>query len=491
MDTAHHITGDSCENTAHGMSANVVAAIGLGCYLGWQTVDISPTLFPVANDGASEVILACGYPYTALFVALLAVLGWWSGRRGGTGSRTWLVGVTATGTSFATALLYLGGWVADPANLAMVVVGRMLFFLSAGFVVLWGEILSRLKPGLVLACVALGYAVAFGICLVVADLGRTGALLLRTALPLLSGAALLVVRHDTQALWAASATDNTPLPLRQLLAGLPWRLFVGIGILGAIFTVTNHLSETKTATSTELYTLVAGLFVSLLILAVSPALRSRSHSFTFLYRLLAPIVIGALLLTLVLQPGNQHYEALVIGSGWVFFRIFTWTMWAHMGARSVGGGGLVFATGQIALAVCSTLAEIPCQAVNLADVPLVGAVAAIIFVAVVTSAFIMDEGLVASAFIARPPQELPKDDFDPEALGPDDVARAMSGYELSERECEIALFVLRKYDNPTICERACITESTLRTHLRNIYGKTEAHSRAELIAKLEQALRAG
>ena len=39
-----------------------------------------------------------------------------------------------------------------------------------------------------------------------------------------------------------------------------------------------------------------------------------------------------------------------------------------------------------------------------------------------------------------------------------------------------------------ICQEACITESTLRTHLRNIYGKTDTHSRSELIELMESRL---
>ncbi len=35
-------------------------------------------------------------------------------------------------------------------------------------------------------------------------------------------------------------------------------------------------------------------------------------------------------------------------------------------------------------------------------------------------------------------------------------------------------------NNAVIQERLCITESTLRTHLRNIYAKAEVHSRQEL-----------
>ena len=53
---------------------------------------------------------------------------------------------------------------------------------------------------------------------------------------------------------------------------------------------------------------------------------------------------------------------------------------------------------------------------------------------------------------------------------------------LSNREQEIALLVMEGKDNTAICEKLVITESTLRTHLRNMYGKAEVHSRQELIA---------
>ena len=39
-------------------------------------------------------------------------------------------------------------------------------------------------------------------------------------------------------------------------------------------------------------------------------------------------------------------------------------------------------------------------------------------------------------------------------------------------------------NNAVIQELLCITESTLRTHLRNIYSKVSVHSRQELVDAL-------
>jgi LuxR family maltose regulon positive regulatory protein len=54
---------------------------------------------------------------------------------------------------------------------------------------------------------------------------------------------------------------------------------------------------------------------------------------------------------------------------------------------------------------------------------------------------------------------------------------------LSERELEILRLVASGMSNKTIMEQLYISLSTVKTHLRNIYSKLDAHSRTEAIAK--------
>ena len=53
-------------------STAALIAIGLGCYLGWQTIDISPTLFPAPAPGVQDALVGWAYAGTALLVVLLA-----------------------------------------------------------------------------------------------------------------------------------------------------------------------------------------------------------------------------------------------------------------------------------------------------------------------------------------------------------------------------------------------------------------------------------
>lgn len=554
----------------------VVTALGIGCYLGWQLVDISPTLFATPSAGVTALLDAWSMPATAVSSATLLILGLLSRRWSTEAVMAPLAIVVAAVTGLATALLYGAGWLAPQANELGVVAGRLLMAPSAVFVALWGELLCRVRFRDVLGCVSAGYATAFVICLLVACLEPQAAMLFRCTLPLISGMLALVASQDSRLLanvaTSSRGTACTREPATARMSAknerIPWNLLVSIGVFGAILTLANHLSETKTTTSTEIYTLAAGVAVSLTLLLATTVLRGRNADFTLLYRLVTPLVVAALLLTLCLQPGYQRYEALAIGAAWVFFRIFTWTMWTHVGARGSQSPMMVFAIGQVILFASSTLAEMLCRAVSPADMPLTLTASVIILVTVLTSALLMGESSLvralgradgaggerdvetvdaetvsakvregkAAASMRRGvnpderaeerahdsaaagkdeaqsaggvsdaggersaggapgalPGMLADDATTGAATGGDAVERALgdaaanavaSGqrWGLSGREMQIALLVLTGASNARIAHAACITESTLRTHLRNIYAKAGVHSRDELI----------
>ena len=51
---------------------------------------------------------------------------------------------------------------------------------------------------------------------------------------------------------------------------------------------------------------------------------------------------------------------------------------------------------------------------------------------------------------------------------------------LSKREMEILELVSAGFNNHNIAIKLGITDSTVKTHLRNIYLKTDQHTRADL-----------
>ncbi|MEG0505476.1 MAG: helix-turn-helix transcriptional regulator, partial [Raoultibacter sp.] len=317
-----------------------------------------------------------------------------------------------------------------------------------------------------LLCVSLAYVVVFALCLLVAGLKAGPALITHSVLPLLSGGALLLLRGDQSFL----ALQTTQLRKTKSSTKLPLRLFLGVGLFGAVILLTNTLSEAKSSATAELYTLLAGLALSLCI-AILATRRSEKIDFTFLYRMLAPLIIASVMLVLTLESGNQHYEAFIIGLSWVFFRIFSWTLWGSIALRSHAPAACVFAAGQFALTACSTVAQFACDTfVPAESIPLPVMISAIIALAVITSAFVMSESDIKHFFERR---KSSKKKFDGrEELLAQCVERASQDYGLSKREEEIAVLVMKDKNNAVIEEQLFITGSTLRTHLRNIYSKT-------------------
>lgn len=456
-----------------------VLVVGMGSYLGWQTVGISPTLFPQPLDFVNDIAENVSYFQTAFFLAMLAALGYFAKTRSPLIDNDKLTIIGALLITLSSALTYGGGWVMD-APLGYIV-GMILNGTKAILFLMWAECLCKLRFQDTLLCVALIYGVAFILCLTVAGLQEAPALIFHCAIPLLSGGCLFVLQHDTQ-FRESPVGGHILAPLNHRIhrnhKKIPWRLLVGVGVFGAIVLITNTISEMKSSSFSESETLVTGLLVSIAI-ALLAWRRTDGINFTMVYRMLTPIMILAIILVLSLQDGYQHYEAIAIGISWAYFRIFSWSLWCLIAHRSREDGAFVFAAGQIILTLCSTIAQLLCTfALPLINAPVL-IIPGIIALTVVNSALIMSEGDIR--------RFLEKQRKAREVLGKSEVSYEACVQELalktglSNREQEIALLVMEGQNNASICEKLVITESTLRTHLRNIYSKTEVHSRQELI----------
>lgn len=66
------------------------------------------------------------------------------------------------------------------------------------------------------------------------------------------------------------------------------------------------------------------------------------------------------------------------------------------------------------------------------------------------------------------------------------LVQASELYELTRREVDIARLLVRGYSKAAIGEKLCLSESTVRTHARNLYAKLGVHSRQQLIDLFEE-----
>jgi DNA-binding NarL/FixJ family response regulator len=64
---------------------------------------------------------------------------------------------------------------------------------------------------------------------------------------------------------------------------------------------------------------------------------------------------------------------------------------------------------------------------------------------------------------------------------PDDLSRRL---HLSQREAEVLALLLHGKASKEIAETCCVSESTVKTHIRHIYEKAGVANRIELLKKI-------
>ena len=58
--------------------------------------------------------------------------------------------------------------------------------------------------------------------------------------------------------------------------------------------------------------------------------------------------------------------------------------------------------------------------------------------------------------------------------------------ELSEAELRVVRYLPSNLRAPEIAAELCVSTNTVRTHLRHIYAKLDAHSRSEAVARARE-----
>ena len=61
-----------------------------------------------------------------------------------------------------------------------------------------------------------------------------------------------------------------------------------------------------------------------------------------------------------------------------------------------------------------------------------------------------------------------------------------SRYFLTEREASVLELLLAGRSVPYIAEQLCVSQNTVKTHVRHIYAKLDIHTRQELLDLVER-----
>ena len=432
------------------------------------------------------------------------------------GRRRGLLTCCAVVASAATGVYLLGGTAVPlPANAAADVVYSVAFaFLLVGCC----ETYARMEPFQALAWAGGSYLVGWLGCAAVDTLPHVVCAVVTTAMPLAVLATMPCwgkgPADDSHAgakagAGAGAGTASLADDVRRVVAALPPRILVGLGVthlaLGAVLAATSV--ATSAASFLSAPCVAAALGMSLACVVAALALKRRVPLVSFYKVALVVQAIGIFLLT---EAAPQAQATTVAASVGVY--VVSWAIVAQCAHAGLAIGALpamVCAAGRLVEQAGEGLGLLMVRPGTLSGALLAGLIAILLLVA---AAFLftgtVDDGEASARFAsgrhARGSGSADADEGEgsvrageqpaagsgnaPVELSVEErVAEVAWAYRLSARETEVFALWATGHDLKYVQEKLGLSQSTVKTHVRHIYAKTDTHSRAEVVILLDEA----
>lgn len=354
----------------------------------------------------------------------------------------------------------------------------------------WFDAYARLNPRVVIVLAGCAITVAAILCWVILACPAQIASALATLLPLVSLTML------PRATWkdgqgkrtgtgAVAGAASDPRLLDIMAAAVPLRTLVGLAITFFIVSSIGALAPAFGLFSTAVTPL--SLLVPLAVtafFAASALLPHRHLDPAFMYKvLLSAFAAGVFLLML-----SVGISASLVFYASIVAEVMTWMVLALWAKKTPVKPYLVFAVGWIAECAGSTLGQTlaPLFAVRIETFYAVA-----IMLILVAVGFAFSEGRVVLDIDFEDggeDEDTPRRSQTVEPVEPDadPLDTFASAHDLSPREREVCALWITGHGLKYIEDALFISESTVKTHLRNIYRKCDTHNRAEIIALFER-----
>jgi DNA-binding CsgD family transcriptional regulator len=461
---------------------DVPKAVAFGLFFAWQESSIN-MLSPLSNGlGFSPLVCQAFACCLVLVIAILCVVR----NRAALPPRVMavsacvIVGLTTVAGGFA-ATGTVGGVF---PYVTAVLVGASSATMFYGWAALFAELDESRRMGTLIAALLLSGTIGAVVGLLPAGW------LIRAAVVLLAVGLLL---GFCRALGRARGSHESSLLVRPSHASHFRWLIVAIVLYAFVFGEsaggTAYMANVSFMTSFARGTNLSVAVVAVLLFA-GLALHGRPPRLSTVGRLLTP-VLAILFLSHILLNGNGNDWLPRLTAGfWQFVQIFVFLVLIDVAHSGLASLSLVFPIGWAAVSLgyaCGAFAGQMAGCLFGNDVEWVTNITvSLVIVAVVASSI-----LGAAQFPQVDPEApvlVPGDEATgaaPAAAAVDLVGAACADlvgrYALSGREAEVLELLAHGNTRASIAEKLCISENTVRVHVKNIYAKLHIHSKQQLI----------
>lgn len=471
-------------------TVHIPVAAGLGCFLAWREALVA-FLCPVSSAMVFSPFV--GQSLAGCLVLAIALLGVARNRAGF--SPRFLSASAAAMVVLATVAgvlvnMHVGGL--PVAYAGSVVIGAT----SAGLLYAWAQVLADLEArerigtavAAVLVCSACGVLVGalvdHGMNVVVVLLGVV------TVAGFVAVAAGVVDRAQAPLLIRPGSSNH----FRLLLLAIVLYAFV-FGVSGG--TTASQASESSTH-AFVMGTSWATLWVSAVMVGLLLLVRHPVHLST-VGRFLTPILALLFLLHILLQGSANGWLPRLTAGFWQLVQLFVVLVLIDVAQSGLASLSFVFPLGWAIVALGYTAGALFGQAAGLSFGVEAEAVNAIT-VSLTIVAVIASSILAAAQYPqAAAPESARGPLADAPATAPttlqvdpifDACVELVGRYGLSEREQSVLELLARGNTRASIAEKLCISENTVRVHVKNIYAKMHIHSKQQLIDLVDKLVAA-
>lgn len=499
---------------------NLPVAVGFGCFFAWQLALVS-LLFP-ASYGLAFSPVAC----QSLACCLLSAVSVWGVVKNvGTASSRGLcigMGASAVVGSLAAGLVAMGPAKAAPWSFAAAVaVGCAV---AVAFYA-WASVISVVEPSRRMGTVVAGLAVSSALSLAMAAFGGAGLCVVVVGLGLVVFLAFAAINAKIY-----QQGEPQPLVFRPASSNHFKLLFLALVLYAFVFgSVSGTTAERASEVTTRDFNIdmaLAMLAISLVLLAVLAAVR-RPVRLQAVARVLTPVLAVLFLLHILLQgSGNGWLPVLTLGF-WQIVQVFVLLLLIALAQSGYASLSFVFPLGWSLVSLGFGLGALFGQLVGgvfgAEATAVQGVTVVLVIVAVVASSILAaaqyptgraavgvgGDGLGDGAPAINGAGEGDAHDgglpgaqgapgapaSDDRATAPDPIAAACADlankHGLSGREAEVFDLLARGNTRASIADKLCISENTVRVHVKNIYAKLYIHSKQQLIDMVDKLVQKG
>ena len=468
-------------------------AFGIGCFLAWKEALVA-FLYPVSN-GLSFSPLVC-QALAGCLVLVVALAGVVRNRAGF--PLRFLIGSVATMVVLATAaaVLISSGIASTTTNyVGAVVIGATIGILLYA----WAEVLAELgvrerigtAVASVLVCALLSVVVGQ-----FATAAMNGAVVL-LAFATLAGFVVVAKR-------AVDLTES-PLIIRPGSSNHFRLLLLALVLYAFVFGVSaGTTAEQSDESTTRLFVLGASwaMIGVTLVLLLALVLWRRTVRLSTVGRFLTPVLALLFLMHILLGGSANGWLPRLTMGFWQLVQMFVVLVLIDVAQSGMASLSFTFPLGWAIVSLGYAAGALCGQVVGVAfgvDAEAVNAITvSLTIIAVIASSILgaaqyprVDEGLTWRPAIT-PVDSSAKEAPPTAAASPDPIADACARIAkrcgLSEREQDVFDLLARGNTRASIAEKLCISENTVRVHVKNIYSKLHIHSKQQLIDMVDNAV---